>query len=176
MLIITHALTGTAIGALAQNPILAFILGIVSHFILDSLPHFDQGSFYIDKDKGPAWTGASYFKMSEGSFEGGRCRDWIILAFDALFTLVFAAYIAISLPCAQWTPLICGAIGGLLPDIFDTNPFLKKRFRATRFGKMFHEKIHLFFHWPLSMRYFYIGVGIQVILVAIDMWFIKKLF
>ncbi len=171
MLFTTHALTGAAIGALTQNPALAFVLGIISHHFLDALPHFDQGSFYIDKDKGPEWAGAAYEEKKKFRVK----RDWIVLFIDWFISGILCLYIATHLPIDQWLPLICGALGGLTPDIFDVSPFWKDKFRATRFGKKIH-KLHEFFHWPLSTRYIYIGLGIQVIIVAVDLWFIKKLF
>jgi len=36
---VVHGLSGVLIGSQTNNPIIAFILGIVSHFILDAIPH-----------------------------------------------------------------------------------------------------------------------------------------
>lgn len=35
-----HVLTGIAIGLIVQEPVLAIPLAVVSHFVLDSLPHY----------------------------------------------------------------------------------------------------------------------------------------
>lgn len=35
-----HAMTGALIGMYVQNPLLAVVLAVMSHFALDSLPHF----------------------------------------------------------------------------------------------------------------------------------------
>lgn len=43
MTAINHALTGTAIGLLVGQPLLAVPLAIGSHFICDALPHFGPG-------------------------------------------------------------------------------------------------------------------------------------
>jgi hypothetical protein len=43
----THALIGAALGRLAGRPGRAFAAGVVSHFLLDRLPHRDY--------KGPLW-------------------------------------------------------------------------------------------------------------------------
>lgn len=171
MLFTTHALTGAAMGVLTQNPALAFVFGFISHHILDSIPHFDQGSFYIEKNKGPEWAGVVYEEKKKFKVK----RDWIVLFIDWFISGIFCLYIAIHLPLNQWMPLICGALGGLMSDILDVSPWWKEKFRKTRFGAAFH-KFHHFFHWPLTVRYIYIGVGIQIIIAATDMWFIKKLF
>jgi hypothetical protein len=36
---IVHGMAGAVIGSRLDSPILAFILGFVSHFILDAIPH-----------------------------------------------------------------------------------------------------------------------------------------
>lgn len=172
MLFTTHAVTGAAIGALVQSPILAFIFGFISHHILDSIPHFDQGSFYMEKDRGPKWAGTKY-NWDKPEFKVKR--DWAVLYADWFIAGIIALYIAIHLPIGRWLPLICGALGGLLPDIMDVSPWWGDKFRKTRFGAAFH-KFHCFFHWPLSMRYLHIGLITQVIISSIDLWFIAGLF
>lgn len=173
MLFTTHALTGAAIGAAVQNPVLAFVLGFASHHILDSIPHFDQGSFYLEKDNGPEWTGKKYQEVGPKIFAGKR--DWIILFIDWFVAGIIFLYIGKHLPTNQWLPVICGALGGLAPDIMDVSPLWKEKFRKTRFGAAFH-KFHCFFHWPLSMRYIYIGLATQIIFISLDLWLIAGLF
>jgi hypothetical protein len=42
MILATHAITGATLATLTpHNPILAFIIGFVSHFLLDAIPHLD---------------------------------------------------------------------------------------------------------------------------------------
>ncbi|PIR66934.1 MAG: hypothetical protein COU51_01355 [Parcubacteria group bacterium CG10_big_fil_rev_8_21_14_0_10_36_14] len=172
MLFTTHAITGATIGFLTGNPILGFFGGWLSHHILDALPHFDQGSFYMEKDNGPTWLGACY-KEKKKKFK--IKRDWIILLIDISVTLLIALYFAANIPVYFWPPMIFGAIGGLFPDILDTSPFWKDKFRKTRIGFLFH-KVHSFFHWPLSMQFFYIGFGLQILIVAIDLFILSSFF
>lgn len=40
MMQISHASTGAAVGKFIPNPILAFIAGILIHFVIDKIPHF----------------------------------------------------------------------------------------------------------------------------------------
>lgn len=42
MTIINHAVTGALIGAVVQDPIIALPAALLSHFIVDSLPHFGK--------------------------------------------------------------------------------------------------------------------------------------
>jgi len=42
MVLATHAITGGAVATLTPgNPALGFLLGLLSHFLLDSIPHWD---------------------------------------------------------------------------------------------------------------------------------------
>ena len=167
MIFTTHAITGATIGVLSGNPILGFIFGFISHFVLDALPHFDQGSFYVDKDKGPAWLGAKY-EDNKKKFVANK-RDWIILFIDFGVAGIIGLYLLFALPTNLWLLLIFGGLGGILPDVFDGSPFWRYKFRELKFGKIFH-KVHSFFHWPLSMKYFYFGFFIQVVIVAVGLF------
>ena len=173
MIFTTHAITGATIGVLTGNPILAFFLSWLSHYVLDSLPHFDQGSFYVKKDKGPAWVGIKYSEKDD-KFRQGK-RDWTILFLDFILAAVLGLYLLFNFPTNLWILLIFGGLGGILPDIFDGSPFWKDKFKKTKIGKPFHN-IHNFFHWPLSMKYLYFGIGIQIVVVAIDLFLIRRLF
>ena len=51
MLILIHAAAGAIIGQYAQNPVLAFFYGILSHIALDMMPHGDDHLYYRYKNK-----------------------------------------------------------------------------------------------------------------------------
>lgn len=40
MMQISHAATGAAVGKFAPNPLIAFLLGILIHFLIDKIPHW----------------------------------------------------------------------------------------------------------------------------------------
>jgi len=42
MLVTNHVLSGAALGAALRRPLPAFLLGVASHFALDSIPHWGQ--------------------------------------------------------------------------------------------------------------------------------------
>lgn len=50
MFLTVHTSSGIIIGSLVQNPILAFIAGFISHFIIDAIPHGDT-AFQHEKTK-----------------------------------------------------------------------------------------------------------------------------
>lgn len=171
MLFTTHAVVGAAVGISVGNPLLGFGLAVISHHVLDALPHFDQGSFYIDSDKGPNWAGAIYEEKQK--FKGAR--DWIILFADWLVSGIIFLILFYKSPIHYWGLIAAGALGGLLTDIFDTSPFWKEKFRKTFAGRTCH-KVHHFFHWSLSMKFWHLGIGLQVAIVAAGLLYIKKFF
>ena len=42
MLVTNHVLSGAVIGAVVRRPVPAFVLGVASHFVLDTVPHWGQ--------------------------------------------------------------------------------------------------------------------------------------
>lgn len=163
MLFTTHAITGATVGLLSGNPILAFFVGWISHYILDSLPHFDQGSFYMEKDKGPSWVGAKYAEKKKFIGKGEK-RDWIILFIDFGVAFIIGLLFLVYIPSSYWLLLILGGFGGILPDVLGASPFWGERFKDSWIGRPMHA-VHHFLHWPLSTKHIYLGLGIQVFIV-----------
>lgn len=89
MLSTTHTLVGAAIGKSTGNPALSFFLGVISHFILDKVPHF--------------WPWKKTKRLEEGLL------DWF-------FVGLIIIYILLS-PMQYKTAVISGAFGGLIVDI-----------------------------------------------------------
>ncbi len=46
MLITNHVLSGALVGRVARGPVSAFGLGVVSHFVLDTIPHWGNGDIH----------------------------------------------------------------------------------------------------------------------------------
>jgi len=51
MLVITHALAGGFVASKISNPILSSPLIVASHFLLDSIPHWDLGTGFRKRKK-----------------------------------------------------------------------------------------------------------------------------
>jgi hypothetical protein len=84
----THIAVAGAIGEKIQNPVLAYFAGIISHLILDKVPHY--------------WP------------ESNKVRGYIIGG-DALFSLSLLAGL-FYLPSSNHLGLFCGALGGATVD------------------------------------------------------------
>ncbi|MDP3947389.1 MAG: hypothetical protein Q8Q41_01705, partial [bacterium] len=164
MLFTSHAIVGAAVGVAAGNPYYGFLGGIASHHVLDAIPHFDQGTFRIKKE------GARYLgKTAEYSERHFAASDWAILFADwAVSVLIFNALVWF-LPLEYFLPMFAGALGGLLPDIVDSSPLWSKKLRAKSRVLAAYHKFHAFFHWTVAWSRLWLGLGTQVLAVAVAM-------
>lgn len=93
MLLTVHTLTGALIAVAVKDPLLAAPLAFMSHFVLDSTPHF--GIEGLD------------FKKHQGRVVG------VIDCFGALITWL----ILISVSPSQWFLVSVGVFFACLPDL-----------------------------------------------------------
>lgn len=111
-----HAITGSIIGLLIGNPLLALPLAFLSHFICDALPHFGSSlPFNI------------YVKTR-------RFRNSLIV--DGAMCIILVSVLAISQP-QHW--IIAGICAFLAtsPDLFWINEF-----RLMRAGKAWYPNVY----------------------------------
>lgn len=132
MIATSHVIIGGAAAVLAgtvtQNPAIALAVGIVSHFLCDSLPHLDTppNSKYDGDDI--IWDKTLYrFAITDSLIAMILTLIIWYTKFDFEFFSVYA-----------W-----GALGGYLPDLLDNFPLWKNKIRTIPF---FH-KFHLFHMW-----------------------------
>lgn len=112
MILVTHAIIGGAVGRiLPYNPILAFFLGFLSHFITDAIPHWHYPLFSRKPNAGDPMDNDMLL------------NKWFVVDLFSI-GIDFLAGILISLiffhPSFSFDmPLIsilAGAIGGVAPD------------------------------------------------------------
>jgi len=151
MLITAHSLLGALIGKEVGYPPLAFLLGFISHFILDSIPHCDGPDDAAGRDENDPNTKAQY-----------------ALAFLAL---LLSSAIAIYLFNTGMitTGMIWGVAGALLPDLIDNVPMWKRKIRKLIVFKDFHT-----FHARIQniKTPLWLGLLIQYVLAAFFFWLI----
>lgn len=144
MIITAHVIAGGAIGELVGNPAGAFFLGIILHFILDAIPHYDT------VDKIPQFSG----------------RQIIFTTTEILIGILMLLFV-IKLPLDRTilnSLFAWGALGGLVPDLLDNVPFWHDKFMSTKFGRSFHH-----FHHAIHKKQpgFFIGITTQIITIAL---------
>lgn len=101
MILSLHALFGAAIGTQIPDFWGALFLGIIFHYLLDKIPHYEYG---IDKIQGKNETASNLI------FEYAKVFG------DLLFGLLIIFYFRNNFTLAQQLGMVGGIIGSLLPD------------------------------------------------------------
>ena len=148
MTLTTHTTIGALIGKATGNPLLAFIFGILSHYLVDIIPHGDTGlsdSFRIKKTR--------------------RKKAVAYAMVDACVAIFFILLIANTKEFASTTALTWGIIGAILPDLLvGLHDLTKSRLLH------WHNQVHFFFHDLVVKRRgdvpLYYAVLAQIILIA----------
>jgi hypothetical protein len=132
MTLTTHAAIGAAIGTVVGNPLLGFVLGGASHFLVDMIPHGDNNladDFRIEKKK----------KLPVA-----------YVTLDAMFSSMLVVFL-LALKGDDVSSLAIGAgvVGSMLPDLLVA---LSDIFKKNKLLKSYY-RFHFFFHDFFSRRY-----------------------
>jgi hypothetical protein len=151
MILSTHAVVGGALASLMPgHPVLAFAIGVASHFAIDAIPHVDYPlrSISVRRSAPSAFT-----------FNWVLLQDLALLALDACAGLAIVLWLYAS-PGAT-AAVLAGALGGMLPDPLQllSKMYPREPLRSLqRFHIWIHAKRRL--SWPL-------GVTAQLSFVAL---------
>lgn len=142
MFLTAHAITAAVIveNLDIQSSVFAFVFGFLSHFILDAIPHGDEG---LDEGKGfvrVLWTWA--------------LADGLVLTFMLLLLLPYA-------PWLLSIPVLAAMIGSIAPDALQAVHHLI--FPIPRYMRL-HNRCHEHFGKRIGIRY---GLLLQGGLVAL---------
>lgn len=119
MLLTNHVMTGAAIGLATANPLLAAPAAFVSHFVLDSTPHFGAKGANFKK---PKW--------------------FMLAATDSVISLGVYWYLVSAYPQHFWL-ITTGMFFAALPDLFYVpEVFWGKRYDPPAM-RAFHHKIQI---------------------------------
>ena len=113
MTLTTHAIVGAAMASLVpQAPVLGFALGFASHFALDSIPHWSEGSVLL----------RSMTKHEHGTLgrdiHGGKdlAHDILVVLADSALGFAGAILILFYFFHVPLYIVLLGAIAGQTPD------------------------------------------------------------
>lgn len=150
-----HVVVGAAVGAAVGNPVGGLLLGILSHHLLDLIPHWDVGSFYAPTFDPPKLTR----------------RDVLIAAVDGLVAVGLLWFMAVTFGGSQVWALVAGGVGGLLPDIWHHIPWWKSRSRQiTKRWFSLHER----WHWTVAQSQMGWGLLTQVVAIGLAWWWLAS--
>jgi len=130
-----HALTGAIIGATIANPWVAMLAALLSHFVLDAIPHYD----HVDPN--------SFIKTRQFA---------IRLLVDAALCGTLVIALAILQPHNWWLMAICAFLGAA-PDLVSAN-----RWRHARQGKAADWKPSAYARFASKVQWFEHPIGAMV--------------
>jgi hypothetical protein len=153
MFYLIHAVIGCLIGNYINSVLLVVILAVISHFVLDIIPHWD--GFY-DKI---LFETTGHVNITK--------KMLYVEIFDCLIALAFIVYFMILTPSRDLIIFI-GAIASLSPDIIKLGFFTPlKNYKFYMNYLQFHSKIQKEIGWKLGV---FIQLIILIILLGIFFW------
>jgi len=162
MFVTVHAAAATIIGKNVSSTALAFILGIISHYILDMIPHGDQ-------DLGKKFFGLRFKQLKQQNYFKFMA---LYGTMDSFILAIYLMFIFNNFGYSQNPTIIWAIIGGILPD------FLALMYKLTEIRFLSGlNKIHEYFHMLLLKRLnkdlpLRLGVLLQICLLIILVWVI----
>lgn len=125
MIMINHLITGAAIALVVKEPVLMLPLAFVSHFVLDSLPHYGE-------------------RGSDHEFKHDKLT-WALIAIDMLASATFAFWLLEG----RHYQMLLGAATAYLPDTAWT--FRMVKYKLT--GKVGPRSAFSRFHGNLQNEF-----------------------
>lgn len=148
MFLTVHGTAGALVGSLTGNPVSAFALGVLSHAVLDIIPHGDERL---------------------GDEKTGKEKLRFILTLGLIDSaILLVALLALLQPWEVWPSwsVLAGIAGGVIPDGFQLLHHLFPRVRWLERYQHIHDAFHLH-----VIRYdppFAFGMAVQLlVLIAI---------
>lgn len=152
----THAVVGGSLAAMVPgHPVMAFTLGFLSHFLLDSIPHYDYKILSIQKEEGN--------KLNTDMKLGKLfVLDLFRIGLDAFIGLALLAFFFNGTEAFPYTILI-GAFAAMLPDALQ---FAYFKIRKEPLNSL--QRFHLFIHAQNDLNHRpVLGLFLQVIVACI---------
>ena len=101
MILLTHSIAGAALAATQKDPLLAILVGFLSHFVLDVVPHWEYKIKPLQEDPLSREALPAYRKIVIDGLSGVAVPlALFVLWQDADFWLVFSGIIGAMLPDA----------------------------------------------------------------------------
>ncbi len=125
MLLVTHAITGVALASIQKSIPAAFVIGLISHYLLDMIPHYDHNvEPLLQKDR------------------VGIKKTLSLIALDGLASVILPLLIFWPATAAQFLIISAAIIGSVLPDFLQGLNLVFKNSNFLRTHQNFQEWIH----------------------------------
>lgn len=167
MTLTTHAIASVVIARYLPWPLLAFVVSMFVHYLMDIIPHGDEFLY------------ARYVKNKRDRL------PMIVATIDVLAMLILLCMFYIVDQSLPWYLVFSAALGGIMPDLLiNLYTQLKGRFgheKSTPLGqleKLFNQALQVHFKWHMWWHYltrkttrFRYGLAFQVVLLCGLFWF-----
>ena len=168
MILSAHAVVGAGLAVVAKaNPLTAFVMGFLSHFVLDAIPHWD----YPLKSGSGGRSAPMYEDMAIGK---DFIFDLLKIIADALLGIALVMFVFKpefrSLSDILTSGIYWGVVGGMLPDFLQFLYFKIKReplITLQHFHAWIHEK-----EKKLNDRNI-IGPALQIVLIIFCIYLVS---
>ena len=154
MLTAPHAFTGAAIGVATGNPILGFVGGVVSHYLLDAIPHTDPGTWHYD----------------EPFPHRVHAGDMALGVLDLTATFYGLLLIAGQSPVIAAAP-IAGMVGAILPDVIGIAPLFWNQLATVPWLKRYYDFTKQY-HRTAAPHQLFFGVFTQALVLLVAVWYL----
>jgi hypothetical protein len=166
MIATSHVIIGGTVGVITGNPALGFAAGIVSHFLMDMVPHLDSPfpiHYQDDQYDQPIWD-----------------KKLLIFAWiDSVAAMILTIAIWYwKFDLIFFSPYAWGALGAYLPDLLDNTPLWSAKIHRLHFFKPFHS-VHLAVHdfwrfrFPMPQNWL-LGTVSQILFIVPCLWFLFR--
>ena len=149
MFLLVHASVGAVVGEQIQSPLIAFFVGILSHFVLDIIPHGDEGvgRIFLQR-KQYGWLGA-------------------MAVIDALAALCLVSLLWLYGLLPNYLSAYAGAVGAMIPDILAGFIMLSKKKFLPEF-----EWLHEWNHRLLGVKASFVIGGTVQLIMLVSAWLV----
>jgi hypothetical protein len=156
MILITHSVVGAALSGVTGSPVYSFLIGILSHYVLDAVPHYD----YVDK----RFVDDRFSKQSKVLFK--------FIMLDGVLGVILPLYFFEWQGFYGLLNIFLAIIGAMLPDAL-TGVHVYFPNKVTPILNKFHVGLHYLFSKKLLLQEFPIfGLCLQASIVTIIFWVI----
>jgi len=157
MIITPHLLIGAAIGAKIKNIGWIIVLGLLSHLILDKIPHWDYGSKTMKR-----FAESKSYKILFIFF-----LKLLIDGLTGLIIVIFIIWYRKMMKLEHLTPILIGMFFAILPDIllgiFELS-YIKSEKPSKNFIDFYHKTIH---HLTHIRKLTLLGLGTEILVGSI---------
>ena len=156
MILTSHIIISGILASKTQNYFLAAAIGLISHYVLDAIPHWD---YLLDKFEFRIKTEKNFIKKK------GFWREIIKVTADALAGFGLLALFVFLDKDANIAPLIISAFFGILPDAIQFL-FWLTNWKFIEWNTTLHKFIHYLIYKKINPG-FQSGTITQIAIIGI---------